>query len=298
MAVLSACRADDPFVCDSDAQCVRSGLPAGKCEASRNCSFPDIDCTSTGRRYDDLANHSGECVLDEDQDMIADDGDNCPGMANAEQYDEDNDERGDICDPCPPFGELLEGAGDDDGDGVGNLCDPNPMGPNSILFFEGFHTPLSPMWSVTGGGALVENDGLVLQNTADATLPVMSGGTEVLTVGVRMAAAPTIGVFLGLPYNASGGAYCELTTAKLQLWAIAAPNKLLSEAAYNAKVDKDYIYSIHRGASMQYRCAVRAGATTVAVETMGTSLVAPTSAAIHIGTDATTRFPWVMLVKN
>ncbi len=63
---------------------------------------------------------AGTCVLDGDADGIADDVDNCPGLANPSQADADGDGQGDDCDP----------DGDPDGDGVPNSDDNCPTVPN------------------------------------------------------------------------------------------------------------------------------------------------------------------------
>ena len=297
--LLSACKADDPFVCSSDEQCRRSGFSGGKCEASFNCSFTDIDC-GTGRRYDVLADRSGECVLDDDADMIADDGDNCPGLANTDQVNEDLDRFGDVCDPCPPFSETAQGAGDDDSDGVGNLCDPRPTTPgDQLLFFDGFHAPLDiATWDINGS-AIVENDGLTLQNLSDATLLRLSSGAETLIVGVTMKSPPTRGVWLGLPYHGGvGGAFCQLTSAKLELWAAGAPDRILDQVAYAPELDNEYIYRIQRLAMMQFNCGVASNPTIPLTEVTGMTTNPATIPRIMFGTDATTHFSWVLLVKN
>ncbi|HEY5926832.1 MAG TPA: hypothetical protein VIV11_34330 [Kofleriaceae bacterium] len=299
VVMVSACKADDPFICASDDQCRRSGFNGGKCEASSNCSFTDIDCP-TGRRYDVLANQSGECVVDDDSDMIADDGDNCPGLANTDQANEDQDRFGDPCDPCPPFSETSEGAGDDDGDGVDNLCDPRPTtAGDQILFFAGFHEVLDlAVWDINGS-AIVENDGLTLQNTSDATLLRLSAGSETLMVGVTMKNAPTRGVWLGLPYHGGvGGAFCQLTTSKLELWAAGAPDRILEMTAYAPQLDREYIYSIQRASAMQHTCGVAATASAPPTQVMGMTTNTATLPRIMFGADATTHFGWVLLVKN
>jgi hypothetical protein len=88
----------------------------------------------------------GACT-DEDGDGVVDTGDNCPLLANANQYnpdgdshgggcdncllvdnedqsDVDDDTWGDVCDICPEVYDF--GQQDADGDGMGNACDPCP----------------------------------------------------------------------------------------------------------------------------------------------------------------------------
>ncbi|HXT22496.1 MAG TPA: thrombospondin type 3 repeat-containing protein [Thermoanaerobaculia bacterium] len=59
--------------------------------------------------------------VDRDGDGIADDSDNCPDNANADQADGDHDGSGDVCDA----------SNDDDGDGVANGTDNCPATPNA-----------------------------------------------------------------------------------------------------------------------------------------------------------------------
>ncbi len=65
--------------------------------------------------------YSSGCCIDEDEDGICDDVDNCPGIANADQIDGDGDEIGDECDNCPMT--VNPDQLDSDYDGVGNACD-------------------------------------------------------------------------------------------------------------------------------------------------------------------------------
>ena len=60
--------------------------------------------------------------VDRDGDGIADDDDNCPDLANADQADSDGDGVGDVCDNCPIFANPSQT--DADGDGKGDACDP------------------------------------------------------------------------------------------------------------------------------------------------------------------------------
>jgi len=102
---------------------------------------------------------------DADGDGVPDADDNCPAIANSQQYDEDGDGVGDACDNCPteanPLQEdVLEEQNGGTADGVGDACDPQPNGDgNTIAFFDGFNggalgsewNPLAGTWAVSGG---------------------------------------------------------------------------------------------------------------------------------------------------
>jgi hypothetical protein len=62
--------------------------------------------------------------LDNDEDGIANEEDNCPTVSNILQDDVDNDLLGDACDNCPQLSNTEQQ--DRDGDGVGDLCDNCP----------------------------------------------------------------------------------------------------------------------------------------------------------------------------
>lgn len=67
----------------------------------------------------DLDGMGDLCDLDDDNDGVADDTDNCPFDANPGQADNDSDGAGDVCDP------------DDDNDGVADDADNCPFIPNA-----------------------------------------------------------------------------------------------------------------------------------------------------------------------
>ncbi len=60
-----ACLDPTTFACESDAQCMRGGIP-GTCEAEGYCSFPDDTCASN-RRFAELAPSAiaGVCVVED-----------------------------------------------------------------------------------------------------------------------------------------------------------------------------------------------------------------------------------------
>lgn len=92
-------------------------------------------------------------VEDLDTDGVVDTMDNCVGVANPDQDDEDGDLLGDVCDPCPPFAD----SEDPDGDKVAGRCDPRPSDPGEMIaHFAGFERlptdlTLDGSWTVSGG---------------------------------------------------------------------------------------------------------------------------------------------------
>jgi hypothetical protein len=124
--------------------------------------------------FDPLTDTAGG---DPDGDGVIGVADNCPTVANAEQYDEDGDGLGDVCDPCP----MLPGDdADSDGDGVGDACDPNPTVPTERLaLFETFRaTPSGVMTQGTvsyGGGVATLTAGQDQVRSITWVPPVGSG---------------------------------------------------------------------------------------------------------------------------
>lgn len=57
------CAASDTFECQADSECTNRLFPSGTCEPSGFCSFPDLGCPGTERKYGDFSGPlSGECV--------------------------------------------------------------------------------------------------------------------------------------------------------------------------------------------------------------------------------------------
>ena len=101
---------------------------------------------------------------DRDGDGIPDTADNCPDMANSQQYDEDGDGVGDACDNCPHMANRDQR--DSDSDQVGDVCEPRPGKVDHILLFLGFNSPAEITgWQTAGdnasfavaGGELAQN---------------------------------------------------------------------------------------------------------------------------------------------
>lgn len=99
------------------------------------------------------------CCEDLDSDLVCDEYDNCPGLANTDQADADSDGVGDLCDNCPDdpnpgqedtdgdsFADACDNCPDDyndlqedaDGDGIGDLCDACPNDPYNDSDNDGF----------------------------------------------------------------------------------------------------------------------------------------------------------------
>jgi len=101
---------------------------------------------------------------DVDGDGRANDVDNCPTMANADQHNEDADARGDACDLCPHVSQVAFTNGD--GDGVDDACDPFPAAAgDAIVRFEPFTTLPADLtrtgtWAVSGDEVLQTATGL------------------------------------------------------------------------------------------------------------------------------------------
>jgi len=76
------------------------------------------------------------CCDDLDSDLVCDESDNCPGLANTDQADADGDGVGDLCDNCPD--DYNPGQEDTDGDGIGDLCDACPNDPYNDSDNDGY----------------------------------------------------------------------------------------------------------------------------------------------------------------
>ncbi|HSK04174.1 MAG TPA: thrombospondin type 3 repeat-containing protein [Kofleriaceae bacterium] len=130
---------------------------------------------------------------DRDGDGVRDALDNCVGVANASQADEDRDLHGDACDNCPPFANPTQL--DRDGDGVGDLCDPYPtIAGDRITLFEGFEGGIPAgwtrvgSWTAAGGAALAQvgADGRAVLMAPQSGTAHQSVVTALTITGVNM----------------------------------------------------------------------------------------------------------------
>ncbi len=100
---------------DDDDDGVMDSFDCFPLDMSRSFKIGDICDDGIANTVNDRINDNCACEGVGDGDGISDSIDNCPGMPNADQMDQDNDGFGDVCD------------NDRDGDGVANAndCDPD-----------------------------------------------------------------------------------------------------------------------------------------------------------------------------
>lgn len=140
-----------PFSIDdcSGFDTVTFSVPAGASAGDYNVSVTVSDASATSGSYDTSAaafklrvgTTSPPPPLDTDGDGVPNSTDNCPGVANALQADQDGDGIGDVCDSdrdgdgdanvddnCPELPNADQA--DADGDALGDACDPNAFAPH------------------------------------------------------------------------------------------------------------------------------------------------------------------------
>lgn len=150
---------------------------------------------------------------DSDSDGVLDSADNCAGKANVDQHDEDSDQLGDVCDPCP---HLSGTAVDGDGDGVGDDCDPQPaVAKQQILFFDPFTSDRTEWTHDTGATRVGETlrvlgagSGYTELDLPTGELRIAAGGTIASVTGSG-STSHQLSIAFGLTNNDSDFHYCE-----------------------------------------------------------------------------------------
>lgn len=157
---------------------------------------------------------------DTDGDGILDTADNCPAIANPQQYDEDGDGIGNLCDNCPHVANPGQAA-TLDADAVGDACDPNQGRLDTQVLFDGFDvTPanwqVGSGWAVGNGKATGTATGTSTIAYFDVAMPadltIVTHGT--LTPGTG---TPSIGV-LGRLSSTTEFYRCGLTPTAADLF--------------------------------------------------------------------------------
>jgi len=265
--------------------------------------------------HDGVGGDSGTDALpvidDMDQDGIANLTDNCPGIANADQANEDGDKFGDACDPCPI--DANDSPTDSDGDGVADACDPHPNAAgDKIVLFEGFHAGIPGTWTVVGTAAAGTNEislTTVADNHTSVVAPVGPLGNATLTASLIV--DMQVGAFdsattISLPYDASTdeGIFCELYAPManspngryVSLWDAPAQVER-GMAGYAWTTGVPYRVSLGRNGN-KYTCSVTpsGGSAHVAQGLSGSSVPAGTAAIAAYGADA--RAQWLMIVTS
>ena len=155
---------------------------------------------------------------DLDGDTIPNASDNCPNVANTNQYNEDGDRFGDACDPCPPIADNAPADGD--GDGVADACDPRPtMAGDSIALFEGFQAGIPATWTKTGtwtaaSGAVTGDatgGGKAMLVAPGPTTGKHTVSASMLVVTIAPNTDASAGVIESYDPGAKTGVFCHLT---------------------------------------------------------------------------------------
>lgn len=171
-------------------------VAAGFAGASAGCYNPAASSSS-----DATLDGVNDGSADLDNDGIANAVDNCREQANPSQHDEDRDQLGDECDPCP----IDVSADDEDRDGVAGSCDPSPVEKHRIVWFQRFAgSALPPMWSTVGNATIGFNGESLLIKTVEPSFllgPMMTSepgeifvSFDVVELGSNVAATSRVGV--------------------------------------------------------------------------------------------------------
>lgn len=291
--------AEAPSRCPSGQQCVaRGGIET--CEdigASPDAGDVEVDgAVETDAAIDD----------DGDDDGVLDSLDNCPDVANANQADEDADEVGDVCDPCPPFADNTDG----DADGVGDACDPRPATPgDKLVAFEGFTAPMSAAWSSTGAVMAKSGEGVLIAGdnaSALLSMPSPAAARVEIRAGFVIDVITASGLNLGsvnlvdrLQPNTDKAIACQLSGlangTQEELRIFNGSTLVPIQSAPRAFATATPLELRLRRTGTSYACRV----TSPALEVTGSAAFSPSSPRIGLRVrGAAARFRWVMIVTS
>jgi hypothetical protein len=282
-----------------------SRCPAGlQCVAHdgiETCEVPGTTVPDAGSEGDPDAGDG-----DREGDGVADSIDNCPDVANASQLNEDSDDFGDVCDPCPPFANNTDG----DGDGVGDACDPNPTtAGDKLVVFEGFGAALPPTWTTSGTFNLSGGDGMLIAGDTSAAMLSMASPNGA-RVEVRAALVVDLitatGINLGsvnlidrLQPNTDKSVACQLsglsngTQEELRIFD-ASTIAVIESAPHAFSTGTEKELALRRNGT-SYSCRV----TGPALQLTGAAAFSPAQPRIGVRVrGAAARFHWVMLVTS
>ena len=241
---------------------------------------------------------------DLDGDLVDDAVDNCPGMANADQANEDGDPFGDLCDPCPPIADPIAFA-DQDADGVADACDPRPgLAGDKIAVFAGFASAptgaeIDGTWAFTNGQAIVTSS----LNEVSAVTWAISGRAETARTFVTIDAlfgtsvARPVGVVHEFAVATADGLMCVfgVNPSNLQVVAIAdnRTTAALAASPTSAMVGSSRGFASRR-TNTDYQCTDTLGASLAASSTLAST---PNRAGLF-ARSVSARFDWAMVVTS
>lgn len=294
---VTGCFAPDPT---TGAPCANGVPEEERCPSGQLCVEHDGVETCETMDIDDNP------IGDRDKDSIIDGLDNCPDLANSDQANEDLDEAGDACDPCPPF----EGTEDADGDNVGDACDPNPMTPgDKLVAFVGFGTTPASPWTTSGMFLATAGEGFAMAGdnaSAIASMPSPAANRVEVRTQLRLisitAAAPNLGaasiVERFLPADDRGIA-CQLSSLasgeQQQLRIFDLDKKVVIDTAPHVVATNAEIDLRLRRTADTYNCR----ATNPVLELAGAATFAPGNPRIGVRVrGASAMFHWVMVVTS
>jgi hypothetical protein len=243
--------------CTVDSMC-----PDGQSCVGQFCAYPGGQGTDAG------SPDAPPGTVDTDKDGIPDDRDNCPKVANNDQANEDGDQLGDACDPCP---QVSDDGADSDGDHIGDACDPNPAVADTVWLFSGFNAGL-PAWSrsdhwtggtgnvvaTSAGNVLADNEFLVAPFTA-AGIPDNFGATTTVVVQTMQGSDGDHSAGIEIyDSNAMKGVACGLDqdpAGSNSMIRLADRNNLKKSTAFSWTTGVQYLVSVTRHGST-YACTV------------------------------------------